>query len=120
MESDLILQDGTVVSSNNRVNTSQITYNSALERTIAQNTLINNLTCGNINTAHLTSATSSLQAQINSLQSQINVINSTYVPTGCVFCYAKSTPALTGYLMCHGDAVSQTTYAALFAVIENL
>ena len=38
------------------------------------------------------------------------------VPSGAVFCLAVSTvPA--DYLECNGDAVSRTTYAALFAVI---
>ena len=38
------------------------------------------------------------------------------VPTGCVFCRAAaSVPA--GYLECNGNAVSRTTYSALFAVI---
>ena len=38
------------------------------------------------------------------------------VPTGTVSAYAGST-APTGYLLCDGSAVSQTTYAALFAVV---
>ena len=38
------------------------------------------------------------------------------VPTGTVSAYAGST-APTGYLLCDGSAVSQTTYAALYAVV---
>ena len=40
------------------------------------------------------------------------------VPTGCVFCRAIGTvPA--GYLECNGAAVSRTTYAVLFGVIQT-
>jgi len=38
------------------------------------------------------------------------------VPSGSVFCMAVATVP-SGYLECNGDAVSRTTYAALFAVI---
>jgi microcystin-dependent protein len=38
------------------------------------------------------------------------------IPTGTVSAYAGST-APTGYLLCDGSAVSQTTYAALYTVI---
>ena len=40
----------------------------------------------------------------------------TAVPTGSVHMMATTTPP-TGYLKCNGQAVSRTTYAALFAVI---
>lgn len=42
----------------------------------------------------------------------------TNVPTGSVFPYA-GTSAPTGYLLCFGQAVSRTTYSALFAVIST-
>ena len=38
------------------------------------------------------------------------------VPTSAVFCVAVATVP-TGYLECNGNAVSRTTYAALFAII---
>jgi hypothetical protein len=73
MEAELILSDGSVlVGTEYNSATTQISYDGPLQRTrIAQNTLIDNLTCGNINTAHLTSTTSNLQTQINTLQTQI-------------------------------------------------
>lgn len=40
----------------------------------------------------------------------------TYMPTGAVLWFARSTPPI-GFLECNGAAVSRTTYAALFAVI---
>lgn len=39
-----------------------------------------------------------------------------YVPSGVVFPYSGST-APTGFLLCYGQSVSTTTYAALFAII---
>lgn len=41
------------------------------------------------------------------------------VPTGAYFPYAGST-APTGYLLCQGQAVSRTTYAALFAALGGV
>jgi len=38
------------------------------------------------------------------------------VPTGIIFDYAGTTEP-TGYLFCYGQAISRTTYSALFAVI---
>ena len=38
-------------------------------------------------------------------------------PTGVVMPFSRSTTAPTGWLLCNGDQVSQTTYAALYAVI---
>lgn len=40
------------------------------------------------------------------------------IPSGAVFPFAGST-APTGYLLCFGQAVSRTTYAALFAVTST-
>lgn len=40
----------------------------------------------------------------------------TYVPSGVIFPYAGSS-APTGFLLCYGQTVSRTTYAALFAAI---
>ena len=40
------------------------------------------------------------------------------VPSGAVFAFASST-APTGYLECNGDAVSRTTYADLFAIVNT-
>lgn len=39
-----------------------------------------------------------------------------FVPTGIIFDYAGTTEP-TGYLFCYGQAISRTTYSALFAVI---
>ncbi len=41
------------------------------------------------------------------------------VPTGSVFMWLTNTEP-TGYLLCYGQAVSRTTYAALFAVISTV
>jgi microcystin-dependent protein len=38
------------------------------------------------------------------------------IPIGTIFDYAGATPP-TGYLLCYGQAVSRTTYAALFVVL---
>ena len=121
MEAELILQDGSVlVGMDYNSNTTQIGYDSVLEKTtISKNTFINNLTCGNINTADLTSTTSNLQAQINSLQGQITLLNSTIkasIPVGSIMIYSSDTIP-TGFLLCDGTLVSRTTYSALFAVI---
>lgn len=41
---------------------------------------------------------------------------SAFVPTGVVIWWAKNSAQPTGYLECNGQAVSRTTYAALFAI----
>lgn len=45
-----------------------------------------------------------------------NYVDSSIIPTGAVLSYAGSS-APSGYLLCYGQAVSRTTYAALFAAI---
>lgn len=46
----------------------------------------------------------------------LGVDTTTYTPVGAVLPYA-GTAAPTGWLLCYGQAVSRTTYAALFAVV---
>ena len=59
-------------------------------------------------------------AKISSLFAGGSVIDPSFggTPTGCVFSFARST-APSGWLLCYGQAVSRTTYAALFAVIST-
>jgi microcystin-dependent protein len=49
---------------------------------------------------------------------KVNGTNLTTVPTGTVSAFAGSS-APTGYLLCDGSLVNRTTYAALFAVIDE-
>ncbi len=60
-------------------------------------------------------------ADTRSITERVNVLIRDYntllgVPAGCVMPYAGAT-APDGWLLCHGQAVSRTTYADLFAAI---
>ena len=60
-------------------------------------------------------------ADTRSITERVNVLIRDYntllgVPAGCVLPYAGAT-APDGWLFCHGQAVSRTTYADLFAAI---
>jgi microcystin-dependent protein len=60
-------------------------------------------------------------ADTRSITERVNVLIREYntllrVPAGCVMPYAGAT-APDGWLLCHGQAVSRTTYADLFAAI---
>lgn len=79
--------------------------------TISNNCFITNLTCGNINTSHLSSTTSNLQNQINN-------INLSATPIGSILIHAGSS-APDGYLLCNGTAYSQIQYANLYSVIGH-
>ena len=53
------------------------------------------------------------------LQTVIGLARASIIPAGCMQAYAGGT-APTGWLWCQGQAVSRTTYAALFAAIGTL
>ena len=60
-------------------------------------------------------------ADTRSITERVNVLIRDYntllgVPAGCIMPYAGAT-APDGWLLCHGQAVSRTTYADLFAAI---
>ena len=60
-------------------------------------------------------------ADTRSITERVNVLIRDYntllgVPAGCIMQYAGAT-APDGWLLCHGQAVSRTTYADLFAAI---
>lgn len=61
-------------------------------------------------------------ADTRSITERVNVLIRDYnntapgVPAGCIMPYAGAT-APDGWLLCHGQAVSRTTYANLFAAI---
>lgn len=60
-------------------------------------------------------------ADIRSITERVNVLIRDYntllgVPAGCIMPYAGAT-APDGWLLCHGQPVSRTTYADLFAAI---
>jgi microcystin-dependent protein len=62
-----------------------------------------------------------MTADTRSITERVNVLIRDYntllgVPAGCIMPYAGST-APDGWLLCHGQAVSRTTYADLFAAI---
>ena len=101
-----------------------IGYEESINTTILSNQVfIENLSCNNINTTHLTETTSNVQTQINNLRTRIAALEAVvipYIPVGSIFIYAQSSPAPSGFLMCQGALVSRTTYAALYAVIGNL
>jgi microcystin-dependent protein len=60
---------------------------------------------------------STVQAALNELQSDIDTLNlATALPSGMVLPYA-GTSAPAGYLFCYGQAVSRTTYSALFTAL---
>lgn len=68
MTSNIQSQINTLSSSGVNSTLTEITYDSNTKTTsIANNTNINNLTCGNINTSHLSGTSSNLQSQINNL-----------------------------------------------------
>lgn len=54
------------------------------------------------------------QSALNTLQAQVNAISG--MPTGMMFPWPAGV-APTGALMCYGQGLSTTTYAALFAII---
>lgn len=62
-----------------------------------------------------------ITADTRSITERVNVLIRDYntllgVPAGCIMPYAGAT-APDGWLLCHGQAVSRTTYADLFAAI---
>jgi microcystin-dependent protein len=62
--------------------------------------------------------TSAIQTQLNTLTSSISSIVT--VPTGVISPYAGLDSNIpTGYLLCNGQAVSRTTYATLFGVVNT-
>jgi microcystin-dependent protein len=62
----------------------------------------------------VTADTRSITERVNVLIRDYNTLSG--VPAGCVMPYAGAT-APDGWLLCHGQAVSRTTYADLFAAI---
>ena len=72
---------------------------------------------GNFKVRNVAKGTSALDAvnrgQLDELQSKISP---SLIPTGTILPFGGS-KAPSGYLLCNGDQVSRTTYAALFAVI---
>lgn len=55
---------------------------------------------------------------LNNMEDGIVAANAGLIPTGAVVDFAGSS-APTGYLICDGSAVSRTTYADLFALIDE-
>lgn len=51
-------------------------------------------------------------------ETEVNSLISAAIPTGTMLTWSTNT-APTGYLLCDGSAVSRTTYAALFAVVDT-
>ncbi len=63
-------------------------------------------------------ATFDFNSGINSVSGKMREQGNSIVPVGVIFDYAgSSVPA--GFLFCNGDAVSRTTYAALFGAIST-
>jgi microcystin-dependent protein/cell division protein FtsL len=58
-----------------------------------------------------------LQSQVASLQTQLANLTSVATPTGTIVPWAGSTTPPTGYLLCDGSTVAQSTYAPLYAVV---
>ena len=79
--------------------TTGITYDSALTKTtITDNCYINNLTCGNINTAHLSGTTSNLQTQTTTNAANISTANSKLTGITYDSALTKTTIANNGYV----------------------
>jgi microcystin-dependent protein len=87
LSKSLVFSDGTIQTTapNNSANNTKLTdisYDGGLLKTTIGNTChINNLTCGNINTSHLSGTTSNLQNQINSIASNNITATSTFTNT---------------------------------------
>lgn len=64
-----------------------------------------------------TGSISDLQAQIDGLQTQIN--NLQIIPVGTILYVANTGTSISGFLPADGRAVSKTTYANLYAVIQG-
>jgi microcystin-dependent protein len=63
-----------------------------------------------------TQLNSNITSQDTIIKSISDAANTSQIPSGSVFPYVGST-APTGFLLCFGQAVNRTTYAALFAII---
>lgn len=75
-----------------------------------ENTIVNEIN-GALDSANIENA-SILVEDLNA------EVTAKFVPTGTVYFWVGSTNSIpSGYLYCNGQAVSRTTYAALFAVI---
>ncbi len=58
-----------------------------------------------------------LQSQVVALQAQVANLTAVATPTGTIVPWGGSLTPPTGYLLCDGSTVSNSTYAALYAVI---
>lgn len=78
----------------------------AMNATSAELNKLAGLATSQAELGHLVGVTSAIQTQINSL-----------IPVGLITEFAGASAPSSGWLMCQGQAVSRTTFAALFAVI---
>ena len=107
--------DGTIATAdiaNLAVTTAKIATDTILAGNIAADAVgTSEILDGTITDADIAAGTVSLSALVAAVQQAL-------VPPGTIVAYSGAT-APAGWLLCHGQAVSRTTYAALYAVQGN-